>query len=157
MFKDIRFDVRQGEFIILLGPSGCGKSTLLRSLAGLITPDRGQIRVSGEDITYLPPQKRGIGMVFQSYALFPNLTVAGNIAFGLIMQKCSRQDISRRVAEVVELVGLNGREHFYPAKLSGGQRQRVALARALVVHPRILLLDEPLSALDAPIRKHLRE
>ncbi|WP_298722273.1 ABC transporter ATP-binding protein [uncultured Oceanisphaera sp.] len=157
VFNDISFDISQGEFITLLGPSGCGKSTLLRSLAGLITPDRGQIRVAGEDITWLKPQQRGIGMVFQSYALFPNLTVAGNIAFGLKMQRLDAKDIKRRVAEAVELVGLEGRESYYPASLSGGQRQRVALARALVVRPRILLLDEPLSALDAPIRKHLRE
>ncbi|GAA3721583.1 ABC transporter ATP-binding protein [Oceanisphaera sediminis] len=157
VFNNISFDIRQGEFITLLGPSGCGKSTLLRSLAGLITPDRGQIRVSGEDITWLKPQQRGIGMVFQSYALFPNLTVAGNIAFGLKMQRLNAKDIKRRVAEAIALVGLEGREGYYPASLSGGQRQRVALARALVVRPRILLLDEPLSALDAPIRKHLRE
>jgi putative spermidine/putrescine transport system ATP-binding protein len=157
VFSDISFDIRQGEFITLLGPSGCGKSTLLRSLAGLIPPDTGRIRVAGEDITWLKPQQRGIGMVFQSYALFPNLTVAGNIAFGLRMQKLDKAEIARRVAEAVELVGLTGREHHHPARLSGGQRQRVALARALVVRPRILLLDEPLSALDAPIRKRLRE
>ncbi|MFD1007232.1 MULTISPECIES: ABC transporter ATP-binding protein [Oceanisphaera] len=157
VFKGISFDISKGEFVTLLGPSGCGKSTLLRSIAGLTTPDSGQIRVAGEDITWLKPQKRGIGMVFQSYALFPNLTVADNIAFGLTMQRISKPDIARRVAEVIELVGLDGRAHYHPAKLSGGQRQRVALARALVVRPRILLLDEPLSALDAPIRKHLRE
>ena len=157
VFKGISFDISKGEFITLLGPSGCGKSTLLRSLAGLVTPDCGQIRVAGEDITRLKPQLRGIGMVFQHYALFPNLTVAGNVAFGLTMQRLNKADITRRVSEVLELVGLNGREHHYPAQLSGGQRQRVALARALVVRPRILLLDEPLSALDAPIRKHLRE
>ncbi|WP_319781544.1 ABC transporter ATP-binding protein [Oceanisphaera sp. IT1-181] len=157
VFKGISFDISKGEFVTLLGPSGCGKSTLLRSIAGLTTPDSGQIRVAGEDITWLKPQHRGIGMVFQSYALFPNLTVADNIAFGLTMQRISKPDIIRRVAEVIELVGLSGRERAHPAQLSGGQRQRVALARALVVRPRILLLDEPLSALDAPIRKHLRE
>ncbi|MGO4998353.1 ABC transporter ATP-binding protein [Oceanisphaera sp. W20_SRM_FM3] len=157
VFKGISFDIRKGEFITLLGPSGCGKSTLLRSLAGLVTPDCGQIRVAGEDITYLKAQHRGIGMVFQHYALFPNLTVAGNVGFGLTMQRLNKAEITRRVGEVLELVGLNEREHHYPAQLSGGQRQRVALARALVVRPRILLLDEPLSALDAPIRKHLRE
>ncbi|WMC11215.1 ABC transporter ATP-binding protein [Oceanimonas pelagia] len=157
VFSDINFDIRQGELVTLLGPSGCGKSTLLRSLAGLVSPDTGHIRVAGEDITHLKPQKRGIGMVFQSYALFPNLTVAGNIAFGLALQKLDKRETERRVAEAVELVGLTGRERHYPAELSGGQRQRVALARALVVQPRILLLDEPLSALDAPIRKRLRE
>lgn len=157
VFKNISFDISKGEFITLLGPSGCGKSTLLRSLAGLVAPDSGKIRVAGEDITGLKPQQRGIGMVFQNYALFPNLTVTGNIAFGLARQRINKQDIARRVTEVIELVGLNGRENVYPGTLSGGQRQRVALARALVVRPRILLLDEPLSALDAPIRKHLRE
>ncbi|MCC4264555.1 ABC transporter ATP-binding protein [Oceanimonas baumannii] len=157
VFSDIHFDIRRGELVTLLGPSGCGKSTLLRSLAGLVNPDHGHIRVAGEDITHLKPQKRGIGMVFQSYALFPNLTVAGNIAFGLRMQKMNRAELNRRVADAVALVGLEGRESHYPAQLSGGQRQRVALARALVVQPRILLLDEPLSALDAPIRKRLRE
>ena len=157
VFKGISFDIRKGEFITLLGPSGCGKSTLLRSLAGLVTPDCGKIRVAGEDITYLKPQLRGIGMVFQHYALFPNLTVAGNVSFGLTMQRLNKAEITRRVGDALELVGLNEREHHYPAQLSGGQRQRVALARALVVRPRILLLDEPLSALDAPIRKHLRE
>ncbi|MBO1520205.1 ABC transporter ATP-binding protein [Oceanisphaera pacifica] len=157
VFTDIRFDISKGEFVTLLGPSGCGKSTLLRSIAGLTTPDSGQIRVAGEDITWLKPQKRGIGMVFQSYALFPNLTVADNVAFGLNMKRVSKKDIARRVDEALELVGLEARTHYHPAKLSGGQRQRVALARALVVRPRILLLDEPLSALDAPIRKRLRE
>lgn len=157
VFEDIQFTIEQGEFITLLGPSGCGKSTLLRNLAGLNPVDGGMISVNGEDITYQVPQERGIGMVFQSYALFPNMTVEGNIAFGLKMKKLSADDIQREVTKVIDLVDLKGKEKQYPHQLSGGQRQRVALARALVVKPRILLLDEPLSALDAKIRKHLRQ
>lgn len=157
VFEDIQFSIEQGEFITLLGPSGCGKSTLLRSLAGLNPVDGGIISVNGEDITHQVPQERGIGMVFQSYALFPNMTVEGNIAFGLKMKKLDADIIQREVAKVIELVDLKGKEKQYPHQLSGGQRQRVALARALVVKPRILLLDEPLSALDAKIRKHLRQ
>lgn len=157
VFESIQFDIQQGEFITLLGPSGCGKSTLLRSLAGLNPVDSGSIIVGGEEITHAAPQKRGIGMVFQSYALFPNMTVAGNIGFGLKMQGLDKATIAREVAQVIELVALQGKEECYPHQLSGGQRQRVALARALVVKPRILLLDEPLSALDAKIRKHLRQ
>jgi putative spermidine/putrescine transport system ATP-binding protein len=157
IFEDISFSLRQGEFVTLLGPSGCGKSTLLRSLAGLTDVDAGSIHVDGEDITHAAPQKRGIGMVFQSYALFPNMSVEQNIAFGLKLQKLPIGEIRRKVAEAIELVELVGKAHHYPHELSGGQRQRVALARALVVKPRILLLDEPLSALDARIRKSLRE
>lgn len=157
VFEDVNFTIEQGEFITLLGPSGCGKSTLLRSLAGLNPVDGGEIWVNGEEITQQVPQQRGIGMVFQSYALFPNMTVEGNIAFGLKMKKLNADEIAREVAKVIELVDLKGREKHYPHQLSGGQRQRVALARALVVKPRILLLDEPLSALDAKIRKHLRQ
>lgn len=157
VFENIQFSIEQGEFITLLGPSGCGKSTLLRSLAGLNPVDGGAISVNGEDITHQVPQERGIGMVFQSYALFPNMTVEGNIAFGLKMKRLDADIIQREVAKVIELVDLKGKEKQYPHQLSGGQRQRVALARALVVKPRILLLDEPLSALDAKIRKHLRQ
>lgn len=157
VFEDIQFAIEQGEFITLLGPSGCGKSTLLRSLAGLNPVDGGEIWVNGEEITHQVPQERGIGMVFQSYALFPNMTVEGNIAFGLKMKKLASDEIQREVTKVIALVDLKGKEKYYPHQLSGGQRQRVALARALVVKPRILLLDEPLSALDAKIRKHLRQ
>lgn len=157
VFEKIDFTIQQGEFITLLGPSGCGKSTLLRSLAGLNPIDAGDIWVNGEDITHQTPQQRGIGMVFQSYALFPNMTVENNIAFGLKMKKLERQTIEQQVAKVIELVDLKGHEQHYPHQLSGGQKQRVALARALVVKPRILLLDEPLSALDAKIRKRLRQ
>ena len=157
VFEDIDFTIEQGEFVTLLGPSGCGKSTLLRSLAGLNPVDSGVIAVDGEDITDQAPQQRGIGMVFQSYALFPNMTVFDNIAFGLKMKKLAADQIATDVAKVIALVDLQGKEQHYPHQLSGGQRQRVALARALVVRPRILLLDEPLSALDAKIRKRLRQ
>ncbi|CAM2185376.1 Sulfate/thiosulfate import ATP-binding protein CysA 2 [Paraburkholderia sacchari] len=157
VFRDISFSLRKGEFVTLLGPSGCGKSTLLRSLAGLTDVDAGTIRVDGEDITRVAPQKRGIGMVFQSYALFPNMTVAQNIEFGLKLKKMAADERARKVVDAIRLVALGGKEHQYPHELSGGQRQRVALARALVVEPRILLLDEPLSALDARIRRSLRE
>ena len=140
----------------LLGPSGCGKSTLIRALAGLTPVNGGQVQVAGEDITWLEPQKRGIGMVFQNYALFPNMTVWNNVAFGLKMKPQPGRELTTSVKEALELVELTGFEHRYPSELSGGQRQRVALARALVVQPRILLLDEPLSALDARIRRSLR-
>lgn len=157
VFEDINFQIEEGELVTLLGPSGCGKSTLLRCIAGLTAPDTGRIGVLGEDITGVAPQKRGIGMVFQSYALFPNLTVMGNIAFGLKMQGVQASEVEQRVSEVIALVELQGHEAKQVHQLSGGQRQRVALARALVVRPRILLLDEPLSALDARIRKNLRD
>ena len=157
VFEDLSFEIDDGEFITLLGPSGCGKSTLLRCLAGLERPDSGNIYVNGEDITHTKPQKRGIGMVFQSYALFPNMTVAENIAFGLKMQGLPKTEILHRAAQAIRTVELTGNEKKYPSQLSGGQRQRVALARALVMKPRILLLDEPLSALDARIRRNLRD
>lgn len=157
IFTDINIEIGQGQFITLLGPSGCGKSTLLRCIAGLTAVDGGQILLDGEDLVPMPPQKRGIGMVFQSYALFPNMTVQQNVAFGLRMQKVPGAEASKRVAEVLELVELSDYANRYPQQLSGGQCQRVALARSLVTRPRLLLLDEPLSALDARIRKHLRE
>ncbi|WP_223248609.1 ABC transporter ATP-binding protein [Halomonas elongata] len=157
VFQDIQADIAQGEFITLLGPSGCGKSTLLRSIAGLTALDRGSVRIAGEDITQLPPRKRGIGMVFQHYALFPNMRVADNVAFGLRMQRVEREARRHRVEEVLRLVELEAHADKYPHQLSGGQCQRVALARALVVEPQILLMDEPLSALDARIRRHLRD
>ena len=156
VFEGIEFGIRKGELVTLLGPSGCGKSTLLRALAGLTPVHGGQVRVAGEDITWQAPQKRGIGMVFQSYALFPNMTVWDNVAFGLKMKPQPGRELAASVQEALSLVELDGFERRYPAELSGGQRQRVALARALVVRPRILLLDEPLSALDARIRRSLR-
>ena len=130
VFEDLSFAIEEGEFITLLGPSGCGKSTLLRCLAGLETPDEGSIFVNGEDITHVKPQKRGIGMVFQSYALFPNMTAAENIAFGLKMQGLAKSEILHRVAQAIRTVELTNNEKKYPNQLSGGQRQRVAL-RAL--------------------------
>ena len=157
IFEQIDFSAREGELVTLLGPSGCGKSTLLRCLAGLTEVDSGEILLQGSNIVPLPPQKRTIGMVFQSYALFPNMTVEKNVAFGLKMQKLSAETIRQRVGEALEMVELNEFARRYPHQLSGGQSQRVALARSLVTRPRLLLLDEPLSALDARIRRHLRE
>ncbi len=157
VFSNLDLSIGSGEFITLLGPSGCGKSTLLRCMAGLSRPDQGSLHMAGQEITHLAPQKRGIGMVFQSYALFPNMTVAQNIAFGLRMQGLPQPEQQQAVSEMIKLVELTGREQAMPDELSGGQKQRVALARALVVRPRLLLLDEPLSALDARIRRHLRE
>lgn len=157
VFQDINFEIEKGEFITLLGPSGCGKSTLLRCIAGLNQVDNGELWVDGENITDVSPQQREIGMVFQSYALFPNMTVEDNVAFGLKMKGISKSEARTEVKKMIDLVELDGKEKFYPSELSGGQRQRVALARALVVKPRILLLDEPLSALDAKIRKSLRQ
>ncbi|KAA8704804.1 MULTISPECIES: ABC transporter ATP-binding protein [Pseudomonas] len=157
VFSDINCEIAKGEFVTLLGPSGCGKSTLLRCIAGLTPVDSGQILLDGQDIVPLSPQKRHIGMVFQSYALFPNMTVEQNVAFGLRMQKVNADDSHKRVQEVLQLVELKDLAGRYPHQMSGGQCQRVALARSLVTRPRLLLLDEPLSALDARIRKHLRE
>ena len=157
IFENIDFSAEEGEFVTLLGPSGCGKSTLLRCIAGLTNVDSGKILLQGQDIVPLPPQKRTIGMVFQSYALFPNMTVEKNVAFGLKMQKLGSSDIQKRVMEALALVELTDFARRYPHQLSGGQCQRVALARSLVTRPRLLLLDVPLSALDARIRRHLRE
>ncbi|AGZ34063.1 ABC transporter ATP-binding protein [Pseudomonas sp. SWI6] len=157
VFHDIDCQIERGEFVTLLGPSGCGKSTLLRCIAGLTPVDSGKILLDGQDLVPLSPQKRGIGMVFQSYALFPNMTVEQNVAFGLRIQKVRAEESQARVREALELVELGSFAGRYPHQLSGGQCQRVALARSLVTRPRLLLLDEPLSALDARIRKHLRE
>lgn len=157
IFENIDFSADEGEFVTLLGPSGCGKSTLLRCIAGLTDVDSGTILLQGQDLVPLPPQKRTIGMVFQSYALFPNMSVEKNVAFGLKMQKLPAGEIQQRVMEALALVELTDFARRYPHQLSGGQCQRVALARSLVTRPRLLLLDEPLSALDARIRRHLRE
>lgn len=156
--KDINIDIKTGELATLLGPSGCGKTTLLRIIAGLETADSGRILFDGTDVTDTPVQKRGIGFVFQSYALFRHKTVAQNIAFGLTLlkDKPSKEVIAKRVAELLDLVQLPHTKDRYPHELSGGQRQRIALARALATRPKLLLLDEPFGALDAKVRKELR-
>ena len=149
---DVSLDIRAGEFITLLGPSGCGKTTLLRMIGGFETPTAGRVLLDGRDVTHVPPYRRDVNQVFQSYALFPHLSVRDNIAFGLRMKKVPPAEVARRVAEAVGLVSLGGFEGRKPQQLSGGQRQRVALARAVVNRPKVLLLDEPLSALDAKLR-----
>ncbi|MCX8024752.1 MAG: ABC transporter ATP-binding protein [Thermanaerothrix sp.] len=154
--RDFNLEVERGEFVSFLGPSGCGKTTTLRMIAGFELPTSVKIILDGSDITTLPPNRRHIGMVFQSYALFPNLTVADNIAFGLKVAKRPPEEIRKTVGEMLDLIRLTGFENRYPYQLSGGQQQRVALARALAIRPRVLLLDEPLSALDAKIRVELR-
>src|SRR3954469_21143842 len=153
---DVALEIPQGSLTALLGPSGSGKSTLLRIIAGLETPDSGEVLLEGEDATSSPPQKRGVGFVFQHYAAFKHMTVRNNIAFGLKIQKRPRAEIRTRVDELLELVQLRGFGERYPAQLSGGQRQRMALARALAPEPKVLLLDEPFGALDARVRAELR-
>ncbi|HYJ23997.1 MAG TPA: ABC transporter ATP-binding protein [Acidimicrobiia bacterium] len=154
--ESFNLEVEPGEFVSFLGPSGCGKTTTLRMVAGFEPPTSGTIRLAGEDVTYTKPNERNIGMVFQSYALFPNMTVAENIAFGLRVRKEEGAARSERVAELLDLIHLPDKAKAYPNELSGGQQQRVALARALAIRPQLLLLDEPLSALDAKIRDDLR-
>ncbi|MED4751873.1 putative 2-aminoethylphosphonate ABC transporter ATP-binding protein [Brevibacillus choshinensis] len=154
--SSIDIDIQKNEFICLLGPSGCGKTTLLRILAGLEQPTSGRILVGERDITTLPPAQRNFGMMFQSYALFPNLTAAQNIAYGLLSKKWSKKAIEEKVREVLVLIDLEHIRDKYPSQLSGGQQQRVALARAIALSPDFLLLDEPLSALDAKVRLKLR-
>lgn len=153
---DMHLDITQGEFISLLGPSGCGKTTTLQMIAGFVEPSRGKVILDGRDITALKPNQRGLGIVFQSYALFPHMTVAENISFGLEMRKIPRAERKRRVQDALELVHLAPFDSRYPRQLSGGQRQRVALARALVIQPPVLLLDEPLSNLDAKLREDMQ-
>jgi iron(III) transport system ATP-binding protein len=155
--RSVTLSVDPGEFVCFLGPSGCGKTTLLRIIAGLERQNLGVVRMAGRDVSGLPPKLRNYGIVFQSYALFPNLSVAGNIAYGIETRKRSKADIGRRVDELLELIGLASHKHKYPAQLSGGEQQRVALARALAPSPSLLLLDEPLSALDARVRQSLRQ
>jgi putative spermidine/putrescine transport system ATP-binding protein len=154
--ENFNLSAERGEFVSFLGPSGCGKTTTLRMIAGFEQPTAGEIVLDGTDITRRPPNRRNVGMVFQSYALFPNMTVAQNIGFGMKVRRRSKADIERRVGELLELVHLPDRGSRYPWQLSGGQQQRVALARALAIEPQVLLLDEPLSALDAKIRVTLR-
>lgn len=155
--ESIDLEIHEGEFVCFLGPSGCGKTTLLRAIAGLEMQTSGKVFQNNKDISHLPPQKRDFGIVFQSYALFPNLTLEDNIAYGLKSQGSSKSRIRERVQELMALIGLEGSERKYPAQLSGGQQQRVALARALATKPGLLLLDEPLSALDARVRLYLRQ
>ena len=155
--RNFDLQIEQGEFVSLLGPSGCGKTTVLRMIAGFEAPSHGTIRVGPDDVTRKRPNQRNVGMVFQAYALFPNLTVAQNVAFGLRVKGVGKAQSTARVAEMLSLVGLGDFGKRYPFQLSGGQQQRVALARALAVQPQVLLLDEPLSALDAKIRVSLRE
>ena len=155
--KGVDLEIEQGEFVCFLGPSGCGKTTLLRIIAGLEAQSAGRIEQAGRDISRLPPSARDYGIVFQSYALFPNLTVADNVGYGLVNRKMPKVQVRQRVEELVRLVGLPGSEGKVPSQLSGGQQQRIALARALATAPGLLLLDEPLSALDAIVRVHLRQ
>src|ERR687897_3226646 len=153
---DVSVEIPSGSLTALLGPSGSGKSTLLRVIAGLERPDTGRVVIEGEDVTRQPPQRRGVGFVFQHYAAFKHMTVWKNVAFGLEIRNRPRAEIKERVGQLLELVQLNGFADRYPAQLSGGQRQRMALARALAVEPDVLLLDEPFGALDARVRKELR-
>ena len=153
----VTLEVEAGKLVCILGPSGCGKTTLLRVIAGLELQDAGVIEIGGRDVSYLPPAQRDFGIVFQSYALFPNLTVDENVGYGLVNRRMARREIAKRVRELLELVGLPDQGGKYPAQLSGGQQQRVALARALACSPSLLLLDEPLSALDARVRVRLRD
>jgi iron(III) transport system ATP-binding protein len=154
--RDVRLAVAPGEFLTLLGPSGCGKTTTLRMIAGFETPDEGRIRFADQDVTSLPANQRNIGFVFQNYALFPHLSVADNVAYGLHVRALPAAEIEARVRDVLKLVGLTGYEHQFSSQLSGGEQQRVALARAIVIRPRVLLFDEPLSNLDAKLRVQMR-
>ncbi|MHA1834327.1 MAG: tungstate ABC transporter ATP-binding protein WtpC [Candidatus Baldrarchaeia archaeon] len=155
--QGISFEVESGEYFVLLGPSGAGKTLLLECIAGLHVLDKGKIIIDGKDVTFFPPEKRSVGMVFQEYALFPHMTVWENVEFGLEVRKVPLNERRKRVKELLELLKVEQLAHRYPSTLSGGEKQRVALARALAVNPKVLLLDEPLSALDAPLRRKLRD
>ena len=154
--EGLNLDIKQGEFISLLGPSGCGKTTTLQMIAGFVEPTAGNIVLNGRDLNNIPANKRGLGIVFQNYALFPHMTAAQNVAFGLEMQGVKKAESADRVADALKLVGLTHLADRYPARMSGGQQQRVALARALVIQPAVLLLDEPLSNLDAKLREEMQ-
>lgn len=157
IFRDIDFAAARGEFVTLLGPSGCGKTTLLRIIAGLLQADTGTLTFEGRDLTDMPARERNFGIVFQSYSLFPNMTVAENVGYGLRIRKAARSQITQRVGQLLDLIRMASMADRYPWQLSGGQQQRVALARALTVDPRLILLDEPLSALDARVRDEMRQ
>jgi len=154
--QKVSFEAPEGKVLSLLGPSGCGKTTTLRCIAGFEDPDDGKIYLGDREITHIPPEKRGIGMVFQNYALWPHMTVYGNLAFGLQIRRIPKEEINRRIKRVLEIVQLSNYEDRYPRQLSGGQQQRIAMARALVFEPGIMLLDEPLSNLDAKLREEMR-
>lgn len=154
--REMELEIQQGEFLTLLGPSGCGKTTTLRLIAGFIEPTRGTIYLGDDDVTFVPPQKREIGMVFQHYALFPHMTIEENIGFGLKQRSNSKEEIRRRVGELLDLIHLPGIQDRYPAELSGGQAQRIAVARAVAYAPRVLLMDEPLGALDLKLRESMQ-
>lgn len=156
VLNDINLKVAKGEFATFLGSSGCGKTTLLRCLIGLETVDSGKITLEGEDITWKPANQRGMSMIFQQYSLFPTMTVYDNVAFGLKMKSVDKDEIARRVEEALYMVGLNGHENKYTYQMSGGEQQRVSLARSLIMKPKVLLLDEPFSAIDAKLRKELQ-
>ena len=155
--RDVTLDIKEGEYFVILGPTGAGKTILLESIAGIYRPDSGRIFLSDSDITDVPPWERNIGMVYQDYILFPFLTVAENIGFGLKSRKIGKGEIKRKVDELAKLLGVSHLSHRYPATLSGGEQQKVAIARAIAIEPRVLLLDEPLSALDSRTRDYLRE
>lgn len=156
VLNGIDLKVKQGELLTLLGPSGCGKSTTLNLIAGFLDPDRGEVHIKGNNVTKVPPYKRDLGMVFQTYSLFPHMTVYENLSFGLKLRKVGKAEQKKKINKALELVKMSGLENRYPRELSGGQRQRVAISRALVVEPELLLLDEPLSNLDAKLRHELR-
>jgi putative spermidine/putrescine transport system ATP-binding protein len=156
VLKGLNLEVEKGELIVLLGASGCGKTTTLKVIAGFITPNRGKIFIGGKDFTRIPPNKRNIGIVFQSYALFPHMNVKDNISYGLKIRKLPKNEIDLRVNNLIDMLGLAGLENKYPSQLSGGQQQRVALARALAIQPDILLMDEPLSNIDPKFRSKIR-
>ena len=156
VLRDINLEIEEGQLVTLLGPSGCGKSTLLRCLAGLETVTSGKVYLDGKDITDVDPKNRGIGMVFQQYSLFPNMTALQNVKFGLAMKKVDKEEADLRSKKILEVVGLGDKMDHYPSQMSGGQQQRAALARAIVTEPKVLLLDEPLSAIDALLRHSLQ-
>ena len=157
VLRGIDLDVQPGEFVTLLGPSGCGKTTTLRIIAGLLDPDEGSVMLDGKDITHLAPEKRDVNTVFQNYALFPHMNVEKNISYGLRIKGMKKPEWQQKVGEMLKLVQLEGYEKRMPAQLSGGQRQRVAIARAVVLNPRLLLLDEPLGALDLKLRQQMQQ